>query len=130
MSDAAAFRGRASGSPSYQPAPPDQLTARRAGEPLPEVVLGLARARQRVSLFLAALVSGLGFLFALATGFAPAALRLQVMPGLSWMMVAFFTLVAFIFAMVGVYVLWAARYYDANWMLSHLNEVGSEEGGS
>jgi uncharacterized membrane protein (DUF485 family) len=130
MSEAAAFRGRASGSPLHQSAAPYQSTARRADEPLPEVVLGLARARQRVSLFLAALVSGFGFVFALATGFAPAALRIQVMPGLSWMMVSFFTLVAFIFAMVGIYVFWAARYYDADWMLSHLSEGGVEEGGS
>jgi len=118
----AALRARASGRPPFY-----ETTARRAGEPPPEVVLGIARARQRVSLFLAASVSGFGFLFALATGFAPAAMRLQLVPGLSWMMVCFFALVVFIFAMVGVYVFWAARYYDADWMLSHLSEVGIEE---
>lgn len=124
MSDKAAFWARASNPPSHE------TTARRAGEPPPEVVRGIARARQRVSLFLAGLVSGFGLLFALATGFAPAAMRLQVMPGLSWMMVCFFALVVFIFAMVGIYVFWAARYYDADWMLSHLSEVGIDKGGS
>jgi uncharacterized membrane protein (DUF485 family) len=124
MSDTVALWGRAAGSASYQ------STARLAGEPPLEVVLGLARARQRISLFLAASISVFGFLFAVATGFAPAAMRLQVIPGLSWMMVSFFLLVVFIFAMVSIYVFWAARYYDADWMLSHLREVGIEEGGS
>ena len=127
MADTAALRGRASSPPLYETS---KSSTRRTGEPAPEVVLGLARARQRVSLLLTGLVAGFGILFALATGFAPAAMRLQVVPGLSWMMVSFFALIVFIFAMVSIYVFWAAHYYDADWMLSHLHEVSTEEAGS
>jgi uncharacterized membrane protein (DUF485 family) len=91
-------------------------------EPGSDAIIGLARARQHVSFVLTALVVGAGILFAIATGFWPSQMRRELAPGLSWMMVSFFGLLVFIFALVGLYAYWAARFYDADWMLNRSAE--------
>ena len=78
----------------------------------PDPLLRLAAARWRVTIWLTAAMMALYFGFILLVAFDKALLATQLVPGLSVGILLGVLVIFAAWVLVGVYVLWANRFYD------------------
>ena len=77
-------------------------------------IRALARARWRVAISLSAVVFALYFGFILAVAFAKEAIAVQIVPGVSFGIVAVAVVIVVAWITTWVYVVWANRHFDTN----------------
>ncbi|MCE9522096.1 MAG: DUF485 domain-containing protein [Alphaproteobacteria bacterium] len=87
-------------------------------------IRALALARWRVALALSAVVFALYFGFIFAVAFAKGAMAVEVVPGLSWGILAGALVIVGAWLTTWIYVAWANSHFDAR--LSELHDKGTK----
>ena len=77
-------------------------------------IRALARARWRVAISLSAVVFALYFGFILAVAFAKEAIGVQIVPGVSFGIVAGAVVIVGAWITTWAYIVWANRHFDTN----------------
>jgi uncharacterized membrane protein (DUF485 family) len=80
-------------------------------------IRAIGKKHRKMALCLTIILCFPAFGFALSASYFPALMDYQILPGLSLLLLAYYSLIGFCFIISGIYVWLTGRFYDRDWML-------------